>query len=168
MYIFLKLTTRSQGGTPTRGSGCGTGCSTGGCRSYRGSPDSQVAAILATGFSGAVCTGIVCLPHQADDRQFRQVLSFGGCFATEYHRLGDGPHQGDYCSAAILYETLKERLFSHFKMSEYARLEKLVTMLELGVRKPSAMPAAMLEVCPRGEENTCSSPDWFFTACQGS
>jgi hypothetical protein len=52
------------------------------------------------------------------------------------------------------YETLKERLLSHFKMSEYERLERLFTMPELGGRKPSAMLAAMLEVCPRGEENT--------------
>jgi hypothetical protein len=52
------------------------------------------------------------------------------------------------------YEILKERLLSHFKMSEYERLDKLFTMLELGGRKPSAMLAAMLEVCPRGEENT--------------
>jgi hypothetical protein len=37
---------------------------------------------------------------------------------------------------------LKERLFSHFKMSEYVRLEKLFTMLELGVRKLSAMLVA--------------------------
>jgi hypothetical protein len=52
------------------------------------------------------------------------------------------------------YETLKERLLSHFKLSEYEWLEKLFTMPELGSRKPSAMLAAMLEVCPRGEEGT--------------
>jgi hypothetical protein len=44
------------------------------------------------------------------------------------------------------YETLKERLLSHFKLSKYERLEKLFTMPELSSRKPSAM----LEVCPRG------------------
>jgi hypothetical protein len=49
-------------------------------------------------------------------------------------------------------ETLKERLLLHFKLSEYERLEKLFTMPELGSRKLSAMLAAMLEVCPRGEE----------------
>jgi hypothetical protein len=50
--------------------------------------------------------------------------------------------------AQQLYETLKERLLLHFKLSEYERLEKLFTMPELGSRKPSAMLAAMLEVCP--------------------
>jgi hypothetical protein len=52
------------------------------------------------------------------------------------------------------YEMLKERLLSHFRMSEYERLDKLFTMPDLGGRKLSAMLAAMLEVCPRGEEWT--------------
>jgi hypothetical protein len=50
------------------------------------------------------------------------------------------------------YEMLKERLLSHFQMSEYERLDKLFTMPDLGGRNLSAMLAAMLEVCPRGEE----------------
>jgi hypothetical protein len=49
------------------------------------------------------------------------------------------------------YKTLKERLLSHFKMSEYTRLDKLFTMPDLGGRKPSAM----LELCSHGEEITC-------------
>jgi hypothetical protein len=52
------------------------------------------------------------------------------------------------------YETLKERLLLHFRMSEYERLDKLFTMPDLGGRKPSAMLAAMLEVCPRCEDWT--------------
>lgn len=52
------------------------------------------------------------------------------------------------------YEILKERLLSHLQLSEYERLDQLFTMPGLGGRKPSAMLAAMLELCPRGEENT--------------
>jgi hypothetical protein len=44
------------------------------------------------------------------------------------------------------YETFKVPLLSHFKMSEYERLEKLFTMPELGGRKLSAMLAIMQEV----------------------
>jgi hypothetical protein len=36
-----------------------------------------------------------------------------------------------------LYETLKERLLSHYQMSEYKRLDKLFTMPDLGSRKLS-------------------------------
>jgi hypothetical protein len=49
-----------------------------------------------------------------------------------------------------LHEMLKEWLFSHFQMSEYERLDKLFTMPDLGGRKPTVM----LEMCPRGEEQT--------------
>jgi hypothetical protein len=52
------------------------------------------------------------------------------------------------------YETLKERLLSQLQLSEYERLDQLFTMPGLGSRKPSAILAAMLELCPRGEENT--------------
>ncbi len=51
------------------------------------------------------------------------------------------------------YETLKERLLCYFKMSEYERLEKLFTMLELEGQQAIGHVDAMLEVCPRGEEN---------------
>ncbi len=52
------------------------------------------------------------------------------------------------------YEILKDRPPSHFKLSEYERLDKLFTMPDLGGRKPSAILAAMLEVCPHREEKT--------------
>jgi hypothetical protein len=52
------------------------------------------------------------------------------------------------------YETLKERLLSQLQLSEYERLDQLFTMPGLGSRKLLAMLAAMLELCPRGEENT--------------
>ncbi len=59
------------------------------------------------------------------------------------------------------YETLKERLLSQLQLSEYERLDQLFTMPGLGGRKPSAMLAAMLELCPRGEENTCTFAGLF-------
>jgi hypothetical protein len=52
-----------------------------------------------------------------------------------------------------LYEIMKERLLSHLQLSTYERLDQLFTMPGLGSRKPSAMLAAMVELCPRGEEN---------------
>jgi hypothetical protein len=62
------------------------------------------------------------------------------------------------------YETLKEQLLFHYQMSEYEKLDKLFTMPDLGGRKPSAMLATMLEVCPHGEERSRISPDCFCTA----
>jgi uncharacterized membrane protein YgcG len=52
------------------------------------------------------------------------------------------------------YEALKERLLSSHQLSDFQRLEKLFDMPDLGAQKPSAMMAAMLEVCPRGEEKS--------------
>jgi hypothetical protein len=62
------------------------------------------------------------------------------------------------------YETLKERLLSHFKMSVYERLVKLFTIPDLGHREPSAMLAAMLEV----RNGLVHSLACFCTACLGS
>jgi hypothetical protein len=52
------------------------------------------------------------------------------------------------------YEILKEQLLSHLQLSEYERLDQLFIMPGMGSRKLSAMLAAMLELCSRGEENT--------------
>ncbi len=40
------------------------------------------------------------------------------------------------------------------QLSDFQKAEKLFLMQSLGGRKPSEMMAAMLEVCPRGEEKT--------------
>jgi hypothetical protein len=39
-------------------------------------------------------------------------------------------------------------------MTDYQRAKKLYLSLPIGDRKPSEMMAAMLEMCPRGEEKT--------------
>jgi hypothetical protein len=52
------------------------------------------------------------------------------------------------------YNMIKQRLVSSHQMSKYQRAEKLLAMPALGARKPSELMAAMLEVCPRGEEKT--------------
>jgi hypothetical protein len=52
------------------------------------------------------------------------------------------------------YTTLKGRLMASHLMTGYRRAEKLFAMPALGSRKPSDLMAAMLEVCPRGEEKT--------------
>jgi hypothetical protein len=53
-----------------------------------------------------------------------------------------------------LYTVLKDRLMASHVLSGYRRAEQLFNMPPLGSRKPSALMAAMLEVCPGGEEKT--------------
>jgi hypothetical protein len=52
------------------------------------------------------------------------------------------------------YTTLKDRLLASHQMTGYQRAERLFAMPPLGARKPSDLMAAMLEICPRGEEKT--------------
>jgi hypothetical protein len=52
------------------------------------------------------------------------------------------------------YDAIKARLVAAHQMTSYQRAEKLFAMPALGARKPSDLMAAMLEICPRGEEKT--------------
>jgi hypothetical protein len=52
------------------------------------------------------------------------------------------------------YITLKQRLIASHQLTGFQRAEKLLQMPLLGARKPSDLMAAMLEVCPCGEEKT--------------
>jgi hypothetical protein len=52
------------------------------------------------------------------------------------------------------YTAIKERLLASHQLTGYQRAEKLFAMPCLGARKPSELMAAMLEICPRGEEKT--------------
>jgi len=56
------------------------------------------------------------------------------------------------------YTTLKQRLLSAHQMTEYQKISQLLKMGPLGGRRPSELLAAMLELCPRGEEKNV-----FFT-----
>jgi hypothetical protein len=52
------------------------------------------------------------------------------------------------------YSALKDRLVASHQLTSFQRAEKLFAMPLLGNRKPSDLMAAMLEICPRGEEKT--------------
>jgi hypothetical protein len=52
------------------------------------------------------------------------------------------------------YTIIKQRLLGAHLMTDYQRAEKLYLSPAIGDRKPSEMMAAMLEMCPRGEEKT--------------
>jgi hypothetical protein len=52
------------------------------------------------------------------------------------------------------YTIIKQRLLGAHLMTDYQRAEKLYLSPAIGDRKPSKMMAAMLEMCPRGEEKT--------------
>jgi hypothetical protein len=52
------------------------------------------------------------------------------------------------------YTTIKHRLLGAHQMTDCQRAEKLYLSPPIGDRKPSEMMAAMLEMCPRGEEKT--------------
>ena len=56
------------------------------------------------------------------------------------------------------YEAVKARLLKSHELNEFQRVEKILAMPPLGAQKPSQLMAAMLELCPTGQEK---SP--FFT-----
>jgi hypothetical protein len=79
-----------------------------------------------------------------------------------YHVVATLPHESLRLVADIVeatpeeepYTVLKQRLMASHQLTGYQRAEKLFQMPVLGARKPSDLMAAMLEVCPRGEEKT--------------
>ena len=57
-----------------------------------------------------------------------------------------------------LYTALKTRLLDAHQLTDYQRVDQLLKMGDLGARQPSELLAAMLELCPRGQETSL-----FFT-----
>jgi len=51
------------------------------------------------------------------------------------------------------YTALKHRLLEAHELSDYQKLEHLFKLGPMGGRRPSELLTAMLEFCPRGEEN---------------
>jgi hypothetical protein len=60
-----------------------------------------------------------------------------------------------------LFATLQARLLASHRLMDYQRAEKLVTMLALGAWQPSQLMAAMLEMCPAGDEKSKIFPALF-------
>ena len=58
------------------------------------------------------------------------------------------------------YEAVKARLLQAHELTPYKKVEIIMSMPSLGARKPSQLMAAMLELCPPGQEQ---SP--FFICC---
>ena len=56
------------------------------------------------------------------------------------------------------YTQLKARLLDAHQLTDYQRVDQLLKMGDLGARRPSEILAAMLELCPRGQETSL-----FFT-----
>jgi len=56
------------------------------------------------------------------------------------------------------YAALKQRLLSAHQLTDYQKIAKLLKMEPLGGRRPSELLAAMMELCPRGQERNI-----FFT-----
>ena len=61
-------------------------------------------------------------------------------------------------SASCPYTVLKHRLLSAHQLTDYQKISKLLRMEPLGGRRPSELLAAMMDLCPRGEEGNI-----FFT-----
>ncbi len=53
-----------------------------------------------------------------------------------------------------LYKAVKDRLVAHLRLSEFERLHRLCYLPALGAKKPSAMLASVMELCPSGEEKS--------------
>jgi hypothetical protein len=83
-------------------------------------------------------------------------------FQKYCHVVGSLPHESLRQVADIVeappaetpYVAIKQRLMAAHQMTSFQRAEKLFAMPALGNRKPSELMAAMLEICPRGEEKT--------------
>jgi hypothetical protein len=82
---------------------------------------------------------------------------------TKYcNMVGSLPHESLRMVADIVesppqetpYLAIKQRLLASQQLTSFQRAEKLFAMPPLGNRKPSDLMAAMLEICPRGEEKT--------------
>ena len=56
------------------------------------------------------------------------------------------------------YTALKARLLDAHQLTDYQRVDQLLKMGDLGARRPSELLAAMLELCPCGQETSL-----FFT-----
>ena len=52
------------------------------------------------------------------------------------------------------YEELRHHLTTHHELSNFEKVERIVSGEPLGARKPSEMLAAMMEFCPKGEERS--------------
>ena len=52
------------------------------------------------------------------------------------------------------YTALKGRILNTHQLTDYQRIEQLFQLEALGDRKPSELLAAMLEICPAGEEKS--------------
>ncbi len=59
------------------------------------------------------------------------------------------------------YAAVRARLNTSHRMTDYQRAEKLFAMPPLGDRRPSQMMAAMLEMCPPGDEKSKLFPALF-------
>jgi hypothetical protein len=90
------------------------------------------------------------------------VRGVGDSFQKYCHVVAMLPHESlrlvadlvESPAAAEQYETLKNRLLASHQLTRYQRAERLFAMPDLGGHRPSDLMAAMLEVCPRGEEKT--------------
>ena len=56
--------------------------------------------------------------------------------------------------ADLPYNALKERLLASHQLTDVQKVDLLVDMPLLGDRKPTQLLAAMMEVCPRGQEDS--------------
>jgi hypothetical protein len=79
------------------------------------------------------CSVVACLPHDV----LRQVADLLDISTLEQP-----------------YNQLKERLMSAHELTPIQRADKVMQMADLGDQKPSQLLAAMLEWCPRGEEQS--------------
>ncbi len=56
--------------------------------------------------------------------------------------------------AELMYNALKERLLHSHQLTDIQKVDLLVDMPVLGDRKPTQLLAAMVDACPRGQENS--------------
>ncbi len=54
----------------------------------------------------------------------------------------------------LIYNALKDRLLASLQLTDIQKVELLVDMPALGDRKPTQLLAAMIEACPRGQEDS--------------
>jgi hypothetical protein len=99
-----------------------------------------------------VCPDRVPFPHEPDHRPVPEILPRGG--VPPHESLRQVADIVEAPPAETPYVAIKQRLMAAHQLTSFQRAEKLFAMPALGSRKPSELMAAMLEICPRGEEKT--------------
>ncbi len=95
--------------------------------------------------------GVQFSPAERDGAE-EEVLPGSAVHAEGRHAPGSRP--GGVAAGAAHVNALKDRLLASHQLTDIQKVELLVDMPALGDGKPTQLLAAMIEACPRGQEDS--------------